>query len=563
MTAETLNKVRCLFDVPVPMRDGINLSADIFLPAEAGPYPAILMRTCYDNTTERHVSFCEYFAARGYVFVFQDVRGRGDSEGRFIPFVHEGEDGFDTIEWIAGQPWCNGRVGMMGGSYLGTAQWLAAREHPPHLVTLVSSAAAGRWGQEVPFMNGKLLLNMLTWLNSIGGRTSQPTLGLGAIARHYDWKQILFHTPLCTADELIGRTNTVWREWLSHPAFDAYWQALSLEGHFEALDLPVLHITGWYDGDQPGALYYYNRMVAQSPAADRQFLLAGPWHHAGVWFPEQSIGGIDFTEAALHDAKAVHLRWFDSWLKGIDSGLLDGPRVKVFAMGRNQWQEAPAWPLPATQMTPYYLHSGGRANTAEGDGRLDAIPPGDEPADTYTYDPHDPTPSDKDYGLSEEPFALDRRYAEAREDVLVYSSAPLEHALEVTGVGYVVLYAATDAVDTDFAAVLAAVHPDGRSVPLAEGILRASYRDFARAPQPIQPGRVYEYRIELNATSNVFLPGHRLRIEVMSCHFPKYDRNPNSGDPVGAEQAFRPARQTIRHDAAHPSHALLPVIPAR
>ena len=562
MTSTEPDKIRFLYDIRTPMRDGTELSADIYLPEVEGSHPTLLMRTCYDNTAERHLAFARYFAERGYAFVFQDVRGRGDSDGKFIPFVNEGKDGFDSIEWIAAQSWCNGKIGMLGGSYLGTAQWLAAKEQPPHLVTMVSAAAAGRWLQELPYMNGKILLDMLMWLDSVGGRTNQSVLQNPVMNGVLDWKALLLHSPTVTADEKIGRTNTVWREWISHRTFDEYWQKLSLEGCFSQLNLPVLHITGWYDGDQPGALYYYNKMLAESPACDRQYFLSGPWVHSGVWFPEKKLGGLDFGEVALHDVKAIHLHWFDHWLKGEQNGLLEEARAMLFIMGRNTWQEAPAFPLPDSQSLILYLNSNGNANTYNGDGGLTGKAIVEQPADEYIYNPADPTPSAKNYGFSDDEFYFDRQYAEERQDVLVYTSQPLEDEIVIAGIPEVILYASSDTVDTDFAAVLTDVHPDGRSFFLADGIVRASYRESLVEPTLIQPGQVYAYKIELNATANCFFSGHRIRLEIMSCYFPKYERNPNTGDLPGEEKSYQPARLKVFHNLKYPSQLVLTINPA-
>ncbi|HSJ53451.1 MAG TPA: CocE/NonD family hydrolase, partial [Anaerolineae bacterium] len=348
--------IRFMFDVPVPMRDGVRLSADIYLPAEEGRYPAILQRTPYDNTAPLWVEVYRYFAQRGYAFVGQDVRGRCDSEGAWVPLMNEAEDGYDTIEWIARQPWCDGNVGMMGGSYGGHVQWMAARERPPHLVTLVSTAAAGRWMQEFPYMNGKIMPYSMWWLNLIGGRTMQqglPALGSASSKPLFNWKKLLYHRPLRTLDDAMGRSNTIWKEWLDHPTYDSFWRRLSLEGCFEHIELPVLHITGWYDGDQWGELYLYNKMIAHSPSADKQFLLSGPWTHAGTRVPRAELGGVDFTQAAVIDINKVHLRWFDYWLKGEQNGQGDDARVKIFTMGRNTWREEATWPPSDMQITPY------------------------------------------------------------------------------------------------------------------------------------------------------------------------------------------------------------------
>jgi putative CocE/NonD family hydrolase len=563
MTTGDQGDIRFLWDQRVPMRDSVHLSADIYLPPEEGRYPAVLQRTPYDNTMPLWVKIASYLAGRGYAFVSQDVRGRCDSEGEWVPMVNEAQDGYDTIEWIAQQPWCDGRVGMMGGSYGGYVQWMAARERPPHLVTLVSTAAAGRWLQELPYMNGKFTPYWLWWLNLVGGRTLQQSLSDPAGKPPINWKKLVLHRPLKDIDQVLGRTDTLWREWLAHPTWDAYWQHLSLDGYFEQIDLPVLHITGWYDGDQWGELYYYNNMVAHSPAADKQYLLSGPWDHAGTRTPQATLGGIDFTQAAVLDINDIHRRWFDYWLKGEQNGQEEQAPVKFFVMGRNEWREDAAWPLPGTQVTPYYFHSGGRANTLAGDGGLNPAAPEQEPGDTYTYNPEDPTPSVPD--LESYPggdYLFDQRYIERRDDVLVYTSPPLEEALEVTGTPFVVLHAASDVIDTDFAAVLTDVYPDGRSVALAEGIMRASYRDSLESPTPLTQGQVYTYKIEMNATSNAFLPGHRVRVTIMSARFPSYCRNPNTGAPEGDDAVVCLANQTVYHSQAYPSHILLPVIPA-
>lgn len=546
-----MTKLRFLFDQAVPMRDGARLSADVYLPPGGGPWPALVMRTPYDNATERHLRFVTYLATRGFAFVFQDVRGRGDSEGRFEPFVHEGRDGYDTIEWAAAQPWCDGKVGTLGASYMATAQWLAAKERPPHLVTMVSAAAAGRWLRELPFMNGKINLGSLLWLHGVAGRTNQPALEQGPLAATIDWRALLAHLPTLTADEVLGRRDTVWRDWISDPTWARYRDRLSLEGHFEQLDLPVLHLTGWYDADQPGALHYYEGMVTRSRAPEHQHLVCGPWFHAGVWYPERHAGGQDFTDRAVLDIERLHLRWFERWLKGVRDGRDEEPRARLFLMGRNEWRDASAWPPPGARSLALYLRSGGVL--------ADAPAPGDPP-DRFVYDPRHPTPSAPGYGFSPEATSLDRRSAEQRDDVRVFTSAPLSEPLVVVGIPRVALHASTDVTDTDFAATLCDVYPDGRSVLLADGILRASFRESLTDPQPIVPNRAYAYPLELGATANVFAAGHRVRLSIQSCMFPRYDRNPNTGDPVGRERGLVAANQTILHDLDHPSCLILPVL---
>lgn len=554
---------RTLYDVRAPMRDGVELSADVYLPAEgAGPWPVILYRTPYDNSTAAFPELGRYHAGRGYAFVAQDVRGRADSDGRFEPFVAEAEDGHDTVEWVAAQPWCDGAVGMMGGSYSGLVQWLAARERPPHLRALVSTAAAGRWLEELPYQFGTFSSYWAFWLNLVGGRTLQQPVQAPRPSLP-EWPRILTHRPLRDADRALGRTNTAWRTWLEHGTFDEYWRALSLRGRFAEIDLPVLHITGWFDGDQWGELFYWRGMVDESPAADRQWLVSGPWDHAGTRTPKRSLGGRDFGDGAVVEMVELHARFFDRWLKGVENGQDRDPKVRIFAMGVNEWRDDEAWPPPAMTPRPAYLHSGGRAQTLAGDGRLTWDAPGaDEPGDTFTYDPEDPTPSVPD--VSALPFGdvpFDNRWRLRRDDVLVYTSAPLEEDLEVSGHPTVVLHGCSDQVDTDWHVSLCDVLPSGRSDELTRGCLRAAYRDGVDAqPAPLEPGRDYEFRLEMMATSNVFLAGHRVRLCVASAHFPTRARNPNTNAPTGDDDETRVARNTILHDAARPSRLVLPVV---
>lgn len=570
------DNVRFMWDTPVPMRDGAKLSADIYLPAVETGYPVILLRTPYDNIAPRFVEIAQYFSSEGYGVVIQDVRGRFDSEGHFEPRVNEGKDGYDTIEWIADQPWSNGKIGTMGVSYGGTVQWLAARECPPHLVTMVSTATGGmRWMHDENYMNGKFPIFQFRWLNMTGGRTMQhyPFEPLSSnqpgVASPYNFNKIIRTRPLKDVDKAVGRTNTYWRTWLEHNTYDDYWQQMSFEDYFDKVDIPALHITGWFDNCQWGELYMYSQMVARSQAGDKQWLLIGPWDHAGTSKPQAKLGELAFTQDAVPDLRAIHLRWFDHWLKGEDNDQDTDSKVKIFTMGHNVWRKEATWPPQNTQPVKYYLHSGGDANTLAGDGTLDTTGPQDEPSDHYIYNPEGPVPSVRDPDSPLPPtdvnvLTMDYRYAQRREDTLVYSSAPLEEELEVTGTALIRLYAASDCVDTDWIALLCDVYPDGKSIPISSAVMRASYRAGADQidsppPSPISPGEVYKYSIEFLATSIVFQRGHRLRVMVTSSLYPAYDLNPNTGAPIGEDVPSQLANQTIFHDAEYPSHILLPV----
>lgn len=556
---------RIMFDQRTVMRDGVELSSDICLPPDGdGPWPAILVRTPYDNSSAGNTQAAVFFCGHGYAMVFQDVRGRGDSDGTWEPFVNEGPDGYDTIEWIAGQSWCDGAVGMMGGSYGGFVQWIAAKERPPHLTALVSTAAAGRWMQELPFLFGCFAPYWIWWLNLTAGRSlQQPIYARPDVP---NWGRIITHRPLRDLDVALGRTNTHWKTWLEHDTYDDYWKRLSLAGHYAGINLPVLHITGWFDGDQWGELFNWHGMINESPAADRQWLVSGPWDHAGTRYPKESLGGRDFGASALVDFQALHLRFFDRWLKGVENGQDSDAKVRLFTMGRNEWRDDTEWPPAGTIVTPFYFQSGGKANSLAGDGLLSLEPPGgDQPADTYTYDPDNPTPSVPDLGgfpFGDYPF--DNRWRLRRDDVLVYTSAPLEEDIEITGHPFMTLYAESDCIDTDWHVTLCDVEPSGRSDELTYGCLRAAYREGLEAqPTPIEPGRVYEYRLELMATSNLFKKGNRIRVTVASANYPARARNPNTNAKVGDDDTGVIATNTVHHTSVYPSRLEAPVAPRR
>ena len=368
--------IRFMWDTRVPMRDGVKLSTDIYLPAAKEAYPVILARTPYDNIAPRMVEAAQFFSARGYAVVLQDARGRFDSEGHFEPRVNEGKDGYDTIEWIAEQPWSNGKIGMMGGSYGGTVQWLAARERPPHLTTVVTSVTGGmRWMHDENYMNGKFPVFQFRWLNMTGGRTMQHypfeplTSHQPGVASPYNFNKLIRTRPLKDVDKVVGRTNTYWRTWLERNTYDEYWQQMSFEDYFELVDLPALHITGWFDNCQWGEMYMYSGMAARSPGRDRQWLLVGPWDHAGSANPQPRLGDLEFTQEAVLDIRAVHLRWFDYWLKGEENGQADDAKVRIFTMGRNRWRDERAWPVSGMEQVAFYLHSGGAADLFPEGGR--------------------------------------------------------------------------------------------------------------------------------------------------------------------------------------------------
>ncbi|MBW2370646.1 MAG: CocE/NonD family hydrolase, partial [Deltaproteobacteria bacterium] len=475
--------IRVLFDVRIPMRDGITLSADVILPKPTGRYPVILIRTPYlknqDLTPyQGRETFIRFLASQGYAVVMQDVRGRGDSEGEFQFYWADAEDGYDSIEWLAEQSWSDGRVGMMGVSYLGAVQWLAAGRKPPHLKCLVSTAPSGLYMDEIPYGGGAWMMEWaLHWLNKTSGKLEQDYL-----ASYVDMADVNAHRPLITQDEAFGRRMPLFKKFLENSTFNDEWRKITLLAEdFSDIDLPVLHVTGWFDGDQPGAMHYWNHMRQFSPARDRQYLVAGPWDHVQTFFGgATTLGDMTFGPESVLDHFALHKRFFDHYLKQTVPAF-DQPTARIYVTGRNEWREYDQYPPKAMGEKRLYLHSRGNANTLNGDGRLSWEVPDEEPTDQYDFDPKAPAPSH--FGPPASPSdsfsGTDLRSVERREDVLVYTTDALDATVEISGPVSVELYAASDGLDTDWIVRILDVQPDGKSVnlgPRACGILRARYR---------------------------------------------------------------------------------------
>jgi putative CocE/NonD family hydrolase len=564
------NDIRLDNRVPVRMRDGVTLYADVYRPAAEGRYPVLVSSTPY--STERFPTAYDaavYFAQRGYVYVFQDIRGRHESEGTWEPFSSDAKDGYDTVEWAAKQPWSNGKVALQGGSYLGQNQWRAAQTAPPSLVTIFPMVASTSLYHDWITLNGAWRLSFNFGWGPVRqeSRIMQnpgPHTVPGLRAIHYD--QVQWHLPLNTMQKLVGRNARFYDDWLAHPDYDAYWKPYNAEEVFDKIGIPVHTLGGWFDIFSQGTLRGYVGMSqkgATEKARRMSHIVIGPWGHG----PSQKFGALDFGPEANVDALPVQLRWYDYWLKGIDNGLASEPPVKLFVMGRNEWVHEREYPLARTEYRPFYFASAGSANGHRGDGRLSwEKPAGGSAPDRYRYDPDDPVPSlggNNCCGTPTPAGPLDQRPIEGRRDVLIYTSDVLQEEVETTGPVKVVLYASSDAVDTDFVAKLVDVLPDGSSYNMAEGILRARYRESTATPRPLTPGQVYRMEIDMVGTSVAFLKGHRIRVHVTSSHFPQFDRNPNTGAAFGTTAEVRVAQQTVYHDAERPSHIVLPVIPRR
>jgi putative CocE/NonD family hydrolase len=484
--------------------------------------------------------------------VVQDCRGRGKSEGLWDPFRYDVEDGFDTQEWVGKQSWCNGDVGTSGGSYVGWTQWAAAPNASHHLKAMVPVVPFGN-SYDLAYSGGAFQLALLMgWGSAVGG----VTLGPDKLTEAYQ------HLPLCTFDDQFEKKVPYLDDWIRHSTYDDYWKQRGMDYRYAEVTVPALNIGGWYDIFSKTTIELVNEVRSASRdhmVRRNQFVVMGPWTH-GVG--TRKVGELDFGQDATLNIGDLQFKWFEYWLKGHETGIQDWPTLYLFIMGANRWRGESEWPLKRTQFTLYFLHGTGRANSAQGDGTLSTVVPEEEKPDNFTYDPKDPVPSvggNNLVGATAGPY--DQAKLEARQDVLVYSSAPLEKDMEVTGPVKVLLWAASDARDTDFTAKLVDVFPDGKAYNLCDGILRARYRQGPEKIAFLEPGKPEQFEIDLWVTANLFHSDHRIRVEISSSNFPRFDRNPNTGHPFGADAELAAAKQTILHDREHPSHLLLPVIP--
>ncbi|MCC6342375.1 MAG: CocE/NonD family hydrolase [Bryobacterales bacterium] len=553
--------------VAVPMRDGVKLYADVYRPRREGRFPTIITRTPYGVQRDGMHPAVIAFARHGYAVVVQDVRGRYESEGAWDPFRNEASDGYDTVEWAARQPWSNGKVGMHGGSYLGHVQWQAATMAPPHLTAVFPVLASTSIYHNTFFHGGafKLALAFGWGVVRMPNRIMNPQYWHteSYSPQELKYENIIWTLPLNRIDlESSGQKVGFFRDWLRHQSYDGYWRAISDEERFQAVKVPAHTFGGWFDLLLGGTLNGYTGLRAKGAteaARKGAKMIVGPWGHGA----SRTYGDIDFGPLAMRSLFDMELRWNDHYLKGIDNGIDREPPVELFLMGVNKWVQYEDWPVPGTKFTPLYLASGGNANSMRGDGQLQFEAPSGAEADRFVYDPDNPVPSLGGNDCCGAPFPAgprDQRPVESRHDVLVYSSGILKEPLAIAGPVKMKLYASTDGRDTDFMIKLVDVYPDGAAYNIAEGILRARFHEGLDRIRLLEPNRVYEFEIDMRGTANVFQPGHRIRVDVTSSNFPQYDRNPNTGEDLGASGTVRVARQTVFHSSAAKSHIVLPVV---
>ncbi|NMB75984.1 MAG: CocE/NonD family hydrolase [Myxococcales bacterium] len=557
-------------DWMIPMRDGVRLATDLYRPETREPVPLILIRTPYQKTMLELTA--RFYARRGYAVAVQDCRGRFKSEGVWEPFVNEALDGYDTIEFLAGQPFCSGKVGMIGGSYLGWVQWWAAREKPPHLVTIIPNVSPPDPLYNIPYEYGVFFLLGAIWWAEVVESEATADLSGAVLTRIGERKytRLLQKLPVIDLDkEVFGHENAFWRKWIKHPTQDEYWDRASFLDKLCSVKMPVFHQSGWFDGDGIGTKLNY--LAMRNCGHPFQKLILGPWGHTDT--ATRSIGDRDFGPHAIIDLQTEYLRWFDRWLKGVENGIDKEPLVRLFVMGDNRWLEGERYPLPGAKMTPFYFSSEKGAAGLGGDGLLSIEPPRKKSSyDSFVYDPGDPTPTPYFYeeNIGDSPMPEEqskvarkehaRTILSSRKDILVYRTPPLERPLTFAGPIEATLVASTSAPDTDWFVRLVEVDDKGTPFLLSEGKIRARYRKSLRNPELLKPDEVFAYRIDLWHTAITIPKGYRLQVEVASASFPFFSRNLNTGTDCETEVNSVKAHQKVFHGSGKPSFILLPVL---
>jgi putative CocE/NonD family hydrolase len=524
-------------EVGIPMRDGLELAADVHLPAgDRLPAPAIVLGTPYDKGGA--IDSVEVYQRAGYVAVIYDIRGRGKSEGVFNPFAADGPDGHDVVEWVSRQEWCDGAVGVTGLSYGGWTAWATIAEKPRALKAAIGTSPAGRWQEEIPYTHGCFQLYFAFWFALTRRRINDSSRNLD---------DLIGLLPVDAIGKAIDPSGPAWGDMMEHDALDDFWRARRWDGEYD-FDVPVLHVTGWHDReDIHGAFHHYEQMLAGSPARERQWLLVGPWSHVSCRTPSDEYHGVKAPGGGL-DMDAIHLRFFDRFLRGEENGVDDEPRVRLYDPGAEEWQVRPEWQGGVIDRD-FYLDAGGSLGST----------PGDVGEEGYEYDPLEPNgvPFDIHAPIWEPP--LDLSGLESQNGVVTWTGEPLERPLTARGWGEADLYAATDGDDTEWHVKLADVDPEGNSRCVAWGCLRASHADDPSSPRPVTPGEVRRYGVELSPAFHTFQAGHRLRLVLASSEYPWFARNLNRFGPIAQQDDPRTARNSVFYGGATPSRLRLSV----
>jgi hypothetical protein len=575
--------------VMVSMRDNVKLATDVYRPADDGRYPVLVYRTPYGRSNGINVASRIFnpldAVLRGYAVVIQDVRGRFASEGLWQPFANEVADGYDAVEWAATQVWSSASVGVYGASYVGVTAMHAAIAAPPHLKACMVQALASNFHNCWTYSGGAFELGFnLFWIAGPFWGLAWDTLKRLRLSEK-DTTQAQEELARLTADPwgacrqlplidlpAFKTSAPYWQEWLAHPAYDQYWKAFDVAARGVRVTVPVLNLTGWFDMLLRGGLDLYELLESHSDENARKGhrFIIGPWEHVShLNLMPSAAGQWDFGPEAISGPRSLTdltLQFFDQWLKGEAGTSEEAAKVRYFMMGENKWQDSATWP-PKHTPTNFYLHSAGSANSRSGNGALTPHLPGTEPPDSYVYDPANPVPTVGGRTLFYHPAlgptgVADQAKVEERQDVLVYSSPRLNRPSKIAGPVTVTLFAATSTVDTDFTAKLVDVQPDGFCANIAEGIIRARYRKSLEREELLEPGEIYKLTIDLWSVAHTFGVGHRIRLEISSSNFPRYNRNLNAAvsPAVGVAQDMQIATQQVFHDSAYPSHVTLPAL---
>lgn len=561
--AETPSDVDLMWGVRIPLRDGVHVNATVWKPADMKqPLPVIFTLTPYISDSYHARAY--YFAQHGYVYATVDVRGRGNSEGKFEPFANEGRDGADIVEWFAKQPWCNGKVTMWGGSYAGFDQWSTLKEFPPHLATIVPAAAAHA-GIDFPFTCGIFYPYDMTWLSYTSGVTPNDNLYAESSFWNQKFRKLYMeHLPFRQLDQVVGNTTTHFQTWLSHPAFDSYWEAMAPSPEqYAKMNLPILTITGSYDADQLGAMQYYRMHMkyGSEQGKSKHYLIVGPWDHAGTRTPKAEFGGWKFANASVMDMNKFHTEWYDWTMKGGAKPEFLKDRVAYYVMGAEQWKYAPSLDAVTASTRVLYL-DGNSAGDVFHSGTLGIAKPGKSATDSYVYDPLDTRPAEIEK-TEVESFITDQRYPlNLFGNGVIYHSEPMAEDTEVSGFVKLSVWIGMDVPDTDFQATVYEILPDGASILLSQGWLRARYRDSLKQEKLVKPGEVTRYDFtNFTFFSRRIGKGSRIRLFLSSPNSIYIQKNYNSGGVVADETAkdARTAHITIYHDAEHPSALELPL----
>jgi len=576
-----MDSIKVERDLYVEMRDGVELATDVYRPADEEACPTIVHRNPYDKSNAGSVAGLVLnpldAVQEGFAVVVQDPRGRFKSDGEWEPFVNEADDGYDTVEWAADQPWSNGRVGMYGASYHGVTVLQAMIADPPSLEAALAYLTGANYHNGWTYTGGAFELGFNQWWNLYNAQDTVTRLDVPDEKKVELANELLDMTedPEGIVEQLPVRSNDLFdhpatdcaQEWFDHPQYDSYWEDIDVTEHLADVDTPLLNVSGWYDMFLPGHLDLYEAIEEDAGplAREKQRFIVGPWdHEAYVTVTPDRGGERKFGYRAAGGTALLSdlsLEWFGRWLG--DSDELDIPSVRYYQMGDNEWKTSESWP-PEHEATPYYLHSDGNANSRSGGGYLSPDEPASETVDSYEYDPADPVPTTGGRSLHpniDDPGITDRSSVETRDDVLVYTSERVTEPCEIAGPVNATLYVSTSVPDTDFVATLVDVEPDGYCVPVTEGIRRARYRNGFEEESFLEAGEQYEIPIDMAAVAHTFKTGHRIRLEVTSSNFPKYDRNLNIAEPVGTgtlEEA-QVATQNVFHDSGAPSHVTLPI----